>query len=71
MGQILEKGLDGLCGLAGFGAKSRDEVEVALKQLDLPFIPVAKEKKEKKKVSTASASEKDESAESIEGKITD
>jgi len=71
LGQILEKGLDGLCGLAGFGAKSRDEVEVALKQLDLPFIPVAKEKKEKKKVSTASASEKDESAESIEGKITD
>jgi DNA-directed RNA polymerase subunit alpha len=69
LGQILEKGLDGLCALAGFGAKSREEVEAALKQLDLPFIPVAKEKKEKK-ASTGSASEKDESAESSEGEIT-
>ncbi len=71
LGQILERGLDGLCGLAGFGAKSREEVEAALKRLDLPFIPEAKEKKEKKRVSRALASEKDESAESIEGKITD
>jgi DNA-directed RNA polymerase subunit alpha len=71
LGQILERGLDGLCGLAGFGAKSREEVEAALKRLDLPFIPEAKEKKEKKMASKASASEKDESAESIEGKITD
>ncbi len=71
LGQILERGLDGLCGLAGFGAKSREEVEAALKRLDLPFIPEAKEKKEKKRVSRALASEKDESAEDIEGKITD
>ena len=71
LGQILERGLDGLRGLAGFGAKSREEVETALKRLDLPFIPEAKEKKEKKRASRASASEKDESAESIEGKITD
>lgn len=71
LGQILERGLDGLCGLAGFGAKSREEVEAALKRLDLPFIPEAKEKKEKKRVSGALASEKDESAENIEGKITD
>ncbi len=71
LGQILERGLDGLCGLAGFGAKSREEVEAALKRLDLPFIPEAKEKKEKNRASKASASEKDESAESIEGKITD
>ena len=71
LGQILERGLDGLCGLAGFGAKSREEVEAALKRLDLPFIPEAKEKKEKKMASKASASEKDGSAESIEGKITD
>ena len=71
MGQILEKGLDGLSALAGFGAKSKEEVETALKQLDLPFIPVAKEKKEKKKASSASASEKDENAESVEGEITD
>ena len=79
LGQILERGLDGLCGLAGFGAKSRDEVETSLKRLDLPFVPEAKEKKEKKKrASGASASEKGESAEDkgesaedIEGKVTD
>ena len=72
LGQILERGLDGLCGLAGFGAKSREEVEVALKRLDLPFIPSADEKKEKKKRALrASASEKGENAEDIEGEATD
>jgi DNA-directed RNA polymerase subunit alpha len=72
LGQILERGLDGLCGLAGFGAKSREEVEVALKRLDLPFIPEADEKKEKKKrASRASASKKGESAEDIEEEATD
>jgi DNA-directed RNA polymerase subunit alpha len=72
LGQILERGLDGLCGLAGFGAKSREEVEAALKQLDLPFIPEAEDKKGKKKrASRASASKKGESAEDIEGKVAD
>jgi DNA-directed RNA polymerase subunit alpha len=71
LGQILERGLDGLCGLAGFGAKSREEVEVALKRLDLPFIPETKDKKEKKRASKASASKKGESAEDIEGEVTD
>jgi len=71
LGQILERGLDGLCGLAGFGAKSREEVGAALKRLDLPFIPEVKEKKEKKRASKASASEEGESAEDIEGKVTD
>jgi DNA-directed RNA polymerase subunit alpha len=71
LGQILERGLDGLCGLAGFGAKSKEEVEVALKRLDLPFFSEAEEKKEKKRASRASASKKGESAEDIEGKVTD
>ena len=71
LGQILERGLDGLCGLAGFGAKSREEVEAALKRLDLPFIPEVKDKKEKKKASKASASEEDESTEDVEGKVAD
>jgi DNA-directed RNA polymerase subunit alpha len=71
LGQILEKGLDGLCGLAGFGAKSREEVEAALKRLDLPFIPETKDKKEKKKASKASAAEKAEDAEDTEGEKTD
>jgi DNA-directed RNA polymerase subunit alpha len=67
LGQILEKGLDGLCALAGFGAKSREEVETALKNLDLPFLPEAKEKKEKK-ASKSGAPEQDEEAEDSEGK---
>ena len=71
LGQILERGLDGLCGLAGFGAKSREEVEAALKRLDLPFIPEVNEKKEKKRASKASASKEDEGAEDTEGKVTD
>jgi len=68
LGQILEKGLDGLCALAGFGAKSREEVETALKHLDLPFIPEAKEKK---KASRAAASKKEEDTENSEGKAED
>jgi DNA-directed RNA polymerase subunit alpha len=70
LGQILEKGLDGLCALAGFGAKSKEEVETALKRLDLPFIPEAKEKKEKK-ASRATASKKGEDTEDSEGKAED
>jgi DNA-directed RNA polymerase subunit alpha len=71
LGQILERGLDGLCGLAGFGAKSREEVEAALKRLDLPFIPEVKEKKEKKRASKAATSKEGESSEDIEGEVAD
>ncbi len=60
LGQILERGIDGLCALAGFGAKSKEEVEAAFKRLDLPVIPESKEKKERKKRSS-SASKKAES----------
>jgi DNA-directed RNA polymerase subunit alpha len=70
LGQILEKGLDGLCALAGFGAKSREEVEAALKSLDLPFILEAKDKKEKK-ASRSAASKKGEDTEDSEGKAED
>jgi DNA-directed RNA polymerase subunit alpha len=70
LGQIMEKGLDGLCALAGFGAKSREEVETALKSLDLPFIPEAKDKKEKK-ASRSAASKKGEDTEDSEGKAED
>jgi DNA-directed RNA polymerase subunit alpha len=69
LGQILEKGIDGLCALAGFGAKSRDEVEAALKGLDLPFIPEAKEKKKKRSASAAASEGEDDS--NLEGTITD
>jgi len=69
LGQILEKGIEGLCALAGFGAKSREEVEVALKRLDLPFIPEMKEKKKKQSASAAASQGEDDS--SLEGTITD
>lgn len=36
LGQILEKGIQGLTVLAGFGSKAKEEVEAALKALDLP-----------------------------------
>ena len=74
LGQILEKGVEGLCALAGFGAKSREEVEAVLKSLDLPFIPEVKEKKEKKerkKRQSASSVSLEEGNSNAEGKMTD
>jgi DNA-directed RNA polymerase subunit alpha len=56
LGQILEKGIDGLAALAGFGAKAREEVEAAIAALDLPGQSDAKEKKEKKKKKEAESS---------------
>jgi len=70
LGQIFEKGLDGLCALAVFGAKSKEEVEAALTRLDLPFIPEAKDKKEKKKA-RAAASKNEKGAEDTEGEVAD
>ncbi len=49
LGQILEKGVDGLSTLAGFGAKSKEEVEAVLKELDLPSTAEGKEKKKKRR----------------------
>lgn len=49
LGQILEKSIDGLTALAGFGAKAKEEVETALKALDLPAMSDVKDKKKKKK----------------------
>ena len=42
LGQLLEKYNEGLSSLAGFGAKSQEEVEAVLKSLNLPFIPEPK-----------------------------
>jgi len=57
LGQILERGIDGLIALAGFGAKAKEEVETALKALDLPAMPDVKDKKKKDKESDSSASD--------------
>jgi DNA-directed RNA polymerase subunit alpha len=54
-GQLLEKGLDGLMSLGGFGVKSREEVEVVLKNLgvELSGAPVEKDKKKKGRAKSA------------------
>ncbi len=48
-GQLLEKGLEGLMSLGGFGVKSKEEVDVALKELgvELTSAPLEKDKKKK------------------------
>ena len=48
-GQLLEKGLEGLMSLGGFGVKSREEVEVVLKEMgvDTSGAPIEKDKKKK------------------------
>lgn len=48
IGQILEKGLDELMSLGGFGAKSREEVEAALIQLGIMPSTVSEKDKKKK-----------------------
>jgi DNA-directed RNA polymerase subunit alpha len=59
LGQLLEKYNEGLSSLAGFGAKSQEEVEAVLKSLNLPFIP--EPKKQSKKTRRAKTAIPDES----------
>jgi len=48
LGQILEKGIDHLCDVRGFGVKSKEEMEIALKQANVLLVSgVEKEKDEK------------------------
>ncbi len=49
LGMLLEKTSEGLSSLAGFGAKSQEEVEVALGGLNLPFVPEIKKQSKKSK----------------------
>jgi DNA-directed RNA polymerase subunit alpha len=53
LGQLLEKYNEGLSSLAGFGAKSQEEVEAVLKSLNLPFIPEPKKQAKKTRRSKA------------------
>jgi DNA-directed RNA polymerase subunit alpha len=55
LGQLLEKSSEGLTSLAGFGAKSQEEVDIVLKSLNLPALPEIKKltrkgKKSKSKI---------------------
>ena len=59
LGQILEKGIDGMASLAGFGAKSREEVEAALKSLDLPVLDEEKKPKKRKNKTKESDTEEE------------
>lgn len=59
LGQLLEKHSEGLASLAGFGAKSQEEVEAVLKELNLPFIP--EPKKQARKTRRAKTAIPDES----------
>jgi DNA-directed RNA polymerase subunit alpha len=59
LGQLLEKTNEGLSSLAGFGAKSQEEVEVALKALKLP-VEIPDMKKTAKKAKSKASSEEEE-----------
>lgn len=68
LGQLLEKTTEGLTSLAGFGAKSQEEVEVALNSLNLPFVPelkkaIKKTKKDKDQDESEEPSEETEEQE--------
>ena len=58
LGQLLERTSEGLTSLAGFGAKSQDEVETALGSINLPFVPEIK-KPSKRTRKTKEATEED------------
>jgi DNA-directed RNA polymerase subunit alpha len=66
LGQLLERTTEGLSSLAGFGAKSHEEVELALKGLNLPFVPDLK--KPSKRARKSKALEADMEAEADEVK---
>lgn len=60
LGQLLERRTsEGLSSLAGFGAKSQEEVEASLKSLNLPAIPEAK-KSARKRARAKAGKEKEE-----------
>ena len=61
LGQLLErKTTESLSSLAGFGAKSQEEVETVLKNLNLPEVPEAKPTKRKSRSKASKDSEKKE-----------
>ena len=71
LGQVLEKGIETLSALAGFGAKSQEEVEIALKNLNLPFPIEAKEKKGKNTKQAKPSISLEEAKSSVEGEVVD
>ncbi len=60
VGHLLEKGLEGMMSLGGFGVKSREEVEAALKELNVELPEQSSEKEKKKKSRAKGASSEGE-----------
>ena len=61
LGQLLERrSTEGLSSLAGFGAKSQEEVETVIANLNLPLVPEAKKAAKKRARVKASSEEKEE-----------
>ena len=67
LGMLLEKTGEGLSSLAGFGAKSQEEVETALGGLNLPFVPEIKKQSKKSK----RAKEQEEEVTDTETEVTE
>ena len=67
LGMLLEKTGEGLSSLAGFGAKSQEEVETALGGLNLPFVPEIKKQSKKSK----RAKEQEEDVTDTETEVTE
>ncbi len=63
VGQVLEKGVDKLTSLPGFGVKSREEVRTALEKLGIPLITEPKEKKRRQKKTVSVEEDSSESGE--------
>jgi DNA-directed RNA polymerase subunit alpha len=64
LGQLLERrSTEGLSSLAGFGAKSQEEVETVIAGLNLPSVPEAKKATKKRARTKASAEEEEKTEE--------
>lgn len=63
VGQVLEKGIDKLTSLPGFGVKSKEEVQAALEKLGIPLVTEPKEKKRRRKKAAPVEEESPDSAE--------
>jgi len=62
VGQVLEKGVDKLTSLPGFGVKSREEVQAALEKLGIPLVVQPKEKRRRRQKGAPASEEADATA---------
>ena len=67
LGQLLERASESLSSLAGFGAKSQEEVEATLEGLNLPFVPEIKKTIKKPRLAKGTSSIPEEDGSDVEG----